>query len=143
MDIGISFANVNWLVVIAAATVGFLLGGCWYSPALFGRFLPGLMSDAKVVFFSTNGVSRHLTSVFALSFALLWLAAAFLAGLIGPNATVSEGTLFGFAVGLFFVIPAHLIAAMFGARPIQMVFINGAYFTVCLASMGAILAIWS
>jgi Protein of unknown function (DUF1761) len=28
---------VNWLAVIAAALSSFLLGGLWYSPAVFGR----------------------------------------------------------------------------------------------------------
>jgi hypothetical protein len=143
MDTGISFANVNWLMVMVAATLGFVLGGCWYSPALFGRFLPGLMSDAKSGGDSPTGPTRYLASIFTLSFALLWLAAAFLAGLIGPQATAREGIYIGLAVGLFFVIPAHAIAAMFGARPIQIIFINGAYFAVCLAAMGAILAVWS
>ena len=143
MDIGISFANVNWLIVMAAATLGFVIGGFWYSPVLFGRFLPDLMSDLKSGWDSPTGPARYLTSIFTVSFALLWFAAAFLAGLIGPQATAREGIYLGLAVGLFFVIPAHAIAAMFGARPIQIIFINGAYFAVCLAAMGAILAVWS
>jgi len=143
MDIGISFANVNWLIVMVATTLGFVIGGCWYSPVLFGRFLPGLMSDLKSGGDSPAGPTRYLTSIFTVSFALLWLAAAFLAGLIGPQATAREGIYLGLAIGLFFVIPAHAIAAMFGARPIQIIFINGAYFAVCLATMGAILAVWS
>jgi len=143
MDIGMGFANINWLVVMVAATLGFVLGGCWYSPILFGRFLPGLMADVKAGGNSPTGPARHLTSIFAVSFALLWFAAAFLAGLLDPQATAREGIYIGLAVGLFFVVPAHAIAAMFGARPIQIVFINGAYFAVCLATMGAILAVWS
>lgn len=143
MDFSNSFANVNWLVVMGAATMGFVLGGCWYSPALFGRFLPDLMSDARHGGDSATGPTRYLAVIFTVSFALLWLAAAFLAGLLGPGATAREGIYIGLAIGLFFVIPAHAIAAMFGARPIQIVFINGAYFAVCLASMGAMLALWS
>ena len=29
--------DVNWLAVLAAAISAFLLGGLWYSPALFGK----------------------------------------------------------------------------------------------------------
>ncbi len=29
--------HLNWLAVIAAALATFLIGGLWYSPALFGR----------------------------------------------------------------------------------------------------------
>ena len=29
--------DLNWLAVVAAALCSFLLGGPWYSPALFGR----------------------------------------------------------------------------------------------------------
>lgn len=142
MDIGTNLANVNWLVVMVAATLGFVLGGCWYSPALFGRFLPGLMSEFRAGGDLPKGPARYLAGIFTLSFALLWFAAAFLAGLIGPGATAREGIYIGLAVGLFFVLPAHSVAAVFGARPLQILFINAAYFAVCLATMGGILAVW-
>ena len=29
--------HINWLAVLAAAVSTFVLGGLWYSPALFGR----------------------------------------------------------------------------------------------------------
>ena len=29
--------HINWLAVLAAAISTFVLGGLWYSPALFGR----------------------------------------------------------------------------------------------------------
>ena len=142
MNIHLMFANTNWLVVMLAATLAFVIGGCWYSPALFGRFLPNLMSDVKADGDTSKGPTRHIVSIFAASFALPWLSAAFLAGLLEPQATARDGIYIGLAIALFFVIPAQSIAAMFGARPIQMVFINGGYFAVCLAVMGAILAVW-
>lgn len=136
-------ANIDWWAALAATSVGFLIGGCWYSPLLFGRFIPDLMAGTDSPGGeSPVGASHYIAAVFTAAFVLLWLAASFLAGLLGPDASIREGVICGLALGLFLVFPAHSIAAMFGARPIQMVFINGTYFVVCLAAMGAILGAW-
>ena len=29
--------EVNWIAIVAAAILSFLLGGLWYSPVLFGK----------------------------------------------------------------------------------------------------------
>ena len=138
MDISMDFVNINWLVVLVATVVGFLIGGCWYSPVLFGRFLPDLMAGVE----SHTGASRNIAGIFTVSFVMLWLAASFLAGLLGPQASMREGFDVGLAIGLFFVFPAHTIAAIFGARPIRIAFINGGYFIACFGAMGAILGAW-
>lgn len=138
MEIGINFASINWLAVMVATLAGFMLGGAWYSPLLCGRFLPGLMENLE----TRTGQSRNIPAIFSLSFAMLWLAASFLAGLLGAEAGPREGFDVGLAIGLFFVFPAHTIAAIFGARPTRIVFINGAYFMALFAAMGAILGAW-
>jgi hypothetical protein len=138
MNISMDFMNINWLTVMAATVVGFLIAGCWYSPLLFGRFLPRLMTDVE----SRTGASRNIGGIFFVSFAMLWLSASFLAGLMGPLASAREGFDVGLGIGLCFVFPAHTIAAIFGDRPVQVVFITGGYFTVCFAVMGAILGAW-
>lgn len=144
MNLGMELANINWWAALAATTVGFLIGGCWYSPLLFGRFLPDLMAGTDSPGGeSPIGASHYIAGIFTAAFVLLWLAASFLAGLMGPNASIQEGVFYGLALGLFLVFPAHSIAAMFGARPVRIVFINGAYFVVCLAVMGTILGAWN
>ena len=43
--------DVNWLAVLAAAISAFLLGGLWYSPALFQKTwqrAAGLMIDPPI-----------------------------------------------------------------------------------------------
>lgn len=136
MELAINFSNINWLAVMVATVLGFLLGGCWYSPILFGRFLPNLYTNVE------SRAERNLSSIFVLSFALLWFSASFLAGLLGTSASTSDGIYVGLAIGLFFVFPAQAIAAVFGARPIPIVFINGGYFILCFAAMGAIIGTW-
>ena len=138
MDVNLDFITVNWLTVLAATTVGFVLGGGWYSPLLFGRFLPKLMSDVE----SRTGSSRNIAVIFVTAFAMLWVSAAFLAGLLGPGASARDGLDIGLAIGLFYVVPALTIAAMFGSRPVRMIFIAGGYFIVCFGVMGLMLGTW-
>ena len=37
MEITVNFEFVNWWAVLVATVVVFILGGFWYSPAMFGR----------------------------------------------------------------------------------------------------------
>jgi hypothetical protein len=138
MDMSLNFATVNWLTVLGATTVGFVLGGAWYSPPLFGRFLPKLINEAE----SRTGSPRNIAAIFVTAFVMLWVAASFLAGLLGPSASAQDGWNVGLAIGLFFVVPALTIAAMFGSRPVRMIFIAGGYFMVCFGVMGLMLGTW-
>ena len=52
--------EINWIAVLVAAVACFLLGGLWYSPALFGR-----------IWNAENGgppQSGHPAKVFGISF---------------------------------------------------------------------------
>ena len=138
MDIGMDFTSVNWMAVLAAALAGFLLGGAWYSPILFGRFMPQMMAAVE----SRTGTSRNIAGTFVAAFALLWASASFLAGLLGPTANAREGMDLGFGIGLLFVFPPLAISTMFGSRPVRMIFITGGYFIVCYGLMGLILGAW-
>jgi hypothetical protein len=138
MDVNFDFTTVNWLTVIGATTVGFLIGGVWYSPLLFGRFLPKVLSEVK----SRTGSSRNVAAIFVTAFILLWFSAAFLAGLLGPRASAREGMDVGLAIGLFYVVPALSIAAIFGSRPVRMIFVVGGYFIACFGVMGFMLGAW-
>lgn len=76
MNMGMELANINWLAALAATTVSFLIGGCRYSPLLFGRFLPDLMAGTESPGGeSPVGASHYVAAVFTTAFALLWLAA--------------------------------------------------------------------
>ncbi len=135
MDVNLDFTTVNWLATLAAAFVGFAIGGAWYSPAVCGRFLPQFMAAVE----SRTGASPNIAGIFMLTFILLWASASFMAGLLGPTATAWDGMNVGLAIGLFIVFPPLIIATLFGSRPIRLMIITGGYFVVGYGVMGLIL----
>lgn len=138
MNLAIGFSTVNWLAVIVATVSAFLLAGAWYSPLLFGRFLRGSFFDDEL----TTNKARNIGWIFVSVFVLLWAAAAFLAGLLGPDASTREGRDVGFGVGLLFAFPAFGIATLFEGRPARCMLISGPFFILCYGVMGTIIAAW-
>ena len=64
-------ANVNWIAVVVGTVVSFLLGGLWYSPALFGKkWAAGVGVDLGTAS-SMPGVA--LAAQLAATFSLAWL----------------------------------------------------------------------
>lgn len=137
MEFELAFDVVNWLAVIVAALVAFLVGGLWYSPKVFGR--AGIVS-AESEF--RGGPPRRLEAVFALVFVLLCFAAGLLAAILGPNATAGLGVRVGLLVAACFVLPAFAVTYVFERRPVRDILINGGYQAIALALMGAIVGAW-
>lgn len=135
MNVSFDFVSVNWLAVMIAAVAAFVLGGAWYSPALFGRLLPDLSLNSEL----RTGKSPNVAAIFVTAFFMLWAAACFLAGLIGPTADARQGMDVGVTIGLFFVVPPLAISSIFGSRPVRLVVITAAYFVACYGLMGLIL----
>jgi hypothetical protein len=97
--------EVNYLAVIAAAVATFLLGGLWYSPALFGK---AWQREAGVP--DERMKNANMVKIFGLTFVLSLIAAWVFALFLGPRPPLSLGLGAGFAAGLCWV------AASFG-RP--------------------------
>ena len=79
--------EINWLAVFVAALASFLLGGIWYSKALFGKAWQretGLTDEALA--------RGNMAKIFGLSFVLAFLAAWNFANFLGPRPSVVFGT---------------------------------------------------
>ena len=77
--------HINWLAVLAAAISTFVLGGLWYSPALFGRawMAENNLNDAALA-------KSNMAKIFGLSFIFALIMAANLAAFLAePKTTVS------------------------------------------------------
>ena len=138
MDFTINFAAINWLVVFGATVVAMLLGGLWYSPVLFGRFLNvgnGLNQNKE----------RHrvnMPAIFIGAFVLQMIAASVLSALLGTNSTGQEGVQLGTIIALCFVITAMGMANLFEHRPISVMWVNASYHFVAYGLMGFIVGTW-
>ena len=137
MDITLNFAFVNWFAVLAATVAAFLIGGAWFSPALFGR-AAGVVHTAEAA-----GTGRNMPWIFVGAFVLWWLAASVMAAVLGPNATTLDGFYAGMLIGLLVVTPAMGITYIFEKRSARFWVVNGGYHTVTFTVIGTILGAWN
>ena len=130
--------HINWLAVLTAAVSTFILGGLWYSPALFGR---AWMSENKLT--DAELAKSSMGKIFGIAFVLALLMAANLAAFLAePKTTVTWGATAGFLAGFGWVTLGLATIALFERRSAKYVLINGGYMTVAFVLMGLILGAW-
>ena len=130
-----ALSNINWISVVVAAVLTFVLGGLWYGP-LFGR---AWQRASGVTEAQQKQASPGI--VFGVSFALQLVAAIVLDLFIGAEAGFSFGLFAGLAAGLFWVATAFGVVYLFEQRPIRHWVVNAGYQVVAYGMMGAVLGI--
>jgi len=128
---------INWPAVVAAALSAFLVGGIWYSSALFGN---SWMVDCNLTADQIKTGNKAKIFGFTAIFSLLMSAnlACFLAV---PTTTVTWGATAGFLAGIW-TFSAIAIHSLFELKGWRYIFINGGYSLVSLVLMGLILGAW-
>jgi len=129
--------TVNWLAVLVAGISAFVLGGVWYSPALFGR---AWMTENNM---TVDDVKRgNKGKIFGWSFVLSLVMAANLGMFIStPDMNLSQGLMYGALTGVW-IFCGIAIVGLFEHKSARYIFINGGYMIVALTLMGAIIGIW-
>lgn len=132
------FGGINLAAVIVAALANFVIGGLWYSPALFGK-----------VWMRANGFTDDdlkkgsPAKIFGMAFLFCLLMAANLAAfLAGPETTLAFAVAAAVAAGLGWAALGLGVIALFERRPWSYMLVNGGYLTVSFAAMGFILGAW-
>lgn len=129
--------QIHYPAVLAAALLGFVIGGVWYSPLLFAR---AWMLAAGVSEEQARAASRG--RVFGLA-ALAQLVIAFnLAAFIGPKASLGFGVFAGLAAGLGWVAMSLGVIYLFEQRSLKLWLINSGYQVVTYTLMGAVIGVW-
>jgi len=128
--------EINWLAVLVAAIASFLLGGIWYSNALFGRVWQreAGVTDEKLK-------QGNMAKIFGFAFILAFLAAWNFANFLGPRPPVAFATLVGASAGLLWVAGGLGIQYLFERRSLKLFLINGGYHTLQFAIIGLSLAL--
>lgn len=126
--------EVNWLAVALSALSSLVLGGIWYSPALFAKAWQGAvgLSDEQL-----KGGNMALTS--GLTFVLSFIAAAVFAMFLGTEMSVGAASAAGFSAGLCWVGAAYGINYLFERRPLKLWLINAGYHTLQFTLFGLII----
>ena len=139
--------SINWLAVLVAAISAFVVGGVWYSPALFGK---AWMADNRL---SMEQIKQgNFGKIYGWAFVFTLISAVnlgmFLAGTpeectgnCAVNIDAASGAMYGFLAGLwvFCFVALH---GLFEHKPWRLIFINGGYSVVALTLMGAIIGLW-
>ena len=125
-----------WAVLVAALST-FLIGGLWYSRALFGNLW---MRENGFTDESLKG--SNMTKIFGLAFLLALIAAVNLAMFLGPENRPEMGALWGFAAGFGWVATFLGTIYLFERKSFTLFLINAGYSIVSLTVMGVILAAW-
>ena len=128
--------DVNWLAVLAAAISAFLLGGLWYSPALFGK---AWQRGAGLTDEQLKG--GNPAKIYGGSFVLSLIAAATFAMFLG-KLPVGTATAYGFCAGLTWVAASFGINYLFERRSVGLFLVNGGYHTLQFTLYGLILGLW-
>lgn len=131
-------SNINWLAVTAAALLNFILGGLWYSPALFGK---AWQAENK---FSDEDLKKgNMAKIFGFSFLWSVIMSANLAMFLADPATdLLWGLTAGFLTGFGWVGMAVFTIGLFERKSTKYMLINAGYMTVSFMLMGSILGAW-
>ena len=124
-----------WAILVAAVT-SFVLGGAWYSPALFGNAWNREAADTR-----PKG-DGHPAKVFGVSFLFSLIAAFAFAWWLGPNPPLSNAVTYGLVAGACFVAASFGINYQFANRSFLLWLIDGGYHTAQFTIFGLVLGLW-
>jgi hypothetical protein len=127
---------VNIVAIVVAAVSSFVLGGLWYSPALFGAVWKREAGDPRA-----HG-QGHPAKVFGISLLFALAAALAYAMLIPPATSLLHAATQGLAVGAGIVAASFGINYQFANRSAKLLLIDGGYHTVQFLIYGLILGLW-
>ena len=132
-----ALSDLNFVAIVVAAAVTFLLGGLWYSPILFAK---AWMREAGLSEAQTR--QANMARTFGLSGLAALVMAFNLAAFLGPTSTLAFGVFAGFAAGFGWVAMSLGVIYLFEQRSLKLWLINSGYQVLSLTLMGAILGAW-
>lgn len=126
--------GLNLWGVLGAAAAGYVLGGAWFAPKVFGDVWARSLAKPR----EQMGSPAVAMGVMAMAITVSTIALALLFRLAGID-TLVEGLQAGLLVGVGFVFPILLSDAVFPGNVKTWWWINAGYRVVCLLVIGGIL----
>jgi len=134
------FSDINFLPVIIAAVVSFVLGWLWYSPFLFGKIWLEEMKMKEEDCKSKNKVIA-LGGTFLLTLVAAFILSSFVE-IAGAEGAIS-GAIIGILAGAGFVATSIATHYLFEPKSMKLFLINAGHYTACYAAMGTVLGMMS
>ena len=129
--------DINWLAVLAATIVSFVIGSLWYSPLLFSKIW---QREAKL---SDEDIgSGNMPVIFGTTFVMAGVAAILFAAILGPEPELGDSLLFGLIVGAGWIATSFATGYLFERRSLTLWAINAGYNVVLFLAFGLIIGLW-
>ncbi len=135
-----TFAGINYLAVLSAAVAGWAFGAIWYM-AFANSWMAAVGTTREKIEHANQQPGGYLPFVFAFIACVImaWVLAGII-GHLGPGqVTLRNGVISGLFCWLGFVITTLLVNNSFAMRPRILLVIDGGYWLLVLALMGAII----
>jgi hypothetical protein len=132
-----AFGDLNWLAVIVATIVWFILGSVWYTDALFGkqwREATGVEMDGPP---GVNIIVGTLVLYFITAVTLGLIAVS-----IGAD-DFADGLVLGLVANIGFIGVNRAVTGLYEGANTALMKINASLNILAFAIMGVILALWN
>ncbi len=136
-EVGVEL-DVNWLAVLAATVAHQALGALWYGAVFKSTWLRATGKTPEEI--ETQGPGGEMA--YGVVASLLSALALALILTLAPDPDVADGVAVGVVAGVGFVAAATFMNGVYEQKPPVLSALFGAYYTVGLAAMGAILGAW-
>lgn len=141
MDLSL-FSEINYIAVVVAAVLYFVVGALWYSPVLFSK---PWMESIGMTAEDMQGTSPLIYVAPIVFYLIAALVTAFLIKALGIT-SLFGGLLLGFLGWLGFMMPGIGSSSVFQAQnfpqPMKLFEITVGYHLVGLLILGGLLALW-
>ncbi len=131
--------KINYLAVIVAAVIHFMIGGLWYGFIFANIFVDIVGREQLEKMVADSHWSQYLIA-FVSSLVLVYILAHFVQ--FTGSKTAGGGLQTAFWLWLGFVVTTQLSAVIFEQRKLGLYLLNIGYQLVACLICGAILAIW-
>jgi hypothetical protein len=131
------FSVINIWAMLVCGVASMVIGSIWYSPFLFGKRWQrevGL-SDEKIK-------SANMPVIFISTFLLTVIMSVNMALFFGGQVGFSDGLLYGFITGLFWVSAALGVIYLYERKSFMLWIINGGYQIIMFTLIGGIVGAW-
>jgi hypothetical protein len=140
------FPTINYLAVLVAGIVIFVLGGLWYSPVLFAKRWIALQGRTEEQM-RAQAAAANMPVMYLSAFICGFVTALVMAIILAHMATsidlnAAHGAVIGIMCWLGFAATSSYATALFSGKPKQLWLIDSAYNLVSFVLAGMILAVW-
>ena len=129
---------VNWIVVLVASVIAYIVGALWYSPVLFGNLWLKLNK--------VNNVKAHKMSSATIvsGFILTVIFNIVLAYVVQFSEVVGffGGMSVGFLLWVGFIATTSFSSVLYLKKPLKLYWIDSLHYLVTMMLVAGILAVW-